>query len=430
MIDRYLTNRMKEIWDDKNKFQKYLDVELAVISAWVNEGIIPKEDYNLIKKNAKLNLKKIREIESETKHDVIAFIKSISEQLGSEQKWFHYGLTSTDVVDTAYSLQLKKANEYILENIEGFLNILKSKAIEHKFTPIMGRTHGVHAEITSLGLKFLLWYDEMKRNLIRFKLVTKEIEVGKISGAVGNFVNAPPNIQDYVCKKLKIGSSKISTQTLQRDRHAHYISVIAIIGTTLEKISIEIRNSQRTEVNELMEYFSLNQKGSSAMPHKKNPISSENLCGISRVLRGYAITAMENNQLWYERDISHSSVERIIIPDSTSLLDYSLDKISNIVRKLIINKEQMLRNINLTHGIIFSQRVLNSLIKKGINRIDAYDIIQKLTKRSWDEKVKFIDLLKNDEIIISKLTIKEIENLFDINFYFKEIDKIFERVLS
>ncbi len=430
MIERYSTKRMDKVWSAQNKFDTYLAVEIAATKAWVEEGVVPSGDYEKIKNNARVDLGRLKEIEAETKHDVIAFTRAVSETLGDEKKWVHYGLTSTDVVDTAYSVQLKVANEYILESLLTFSNTLKEQALKHKMTPVMGRTHGVHAEITSLGLKFLLWYDEMQRNIERFKEASKQIEFGKISGAVGNFANTPPRIQDSICKELGIGSTNISTQTLQRDRHANYISTIAIIGTTLEKIATEVRNSQRTEVREMMEYFDKGQKGSSAMPHKRNPIASENICGIARVLRGYVVPAMENNSLWYERDISHSSVERIIIPDATSLIDYALGRYNRVVSNLIIDEEQMMANINLTQGVVFSQRVLSTLIEKGLSREESYDTVQPLAIKAWEEKVQFIDLLKSSEIIMSKITESELNEIFDIGYFLKEVDSIFDRVIK
>ncbi len=430
MIKRYSTERMDQVWSEQNKFDTYLKVEVAATKAWMEEGVVPATDYELIKNNAKVNLDRLKEIEKETKHDVIAFTRAVSETLGEEKKWVHYGLTSTDVVDTSYSVQLKEANKYILDNLNNFACVLKDKANKYKNTPVMGRTHGVHAEITSLGLKFALWYDEIQRNIKRFIEASKEIEMGKISGAVGNFANTPSHIQDSICDELGIGSTNISTQTLQRDRHANYISVISIIGTTLEKIATEVRNSQRTEVREMMEYFDKGQKGSSAMPHKRNPIASENICGIARVLRGYVIPAMENNSLWYERDISHSSVERIIIPDATSLIDYALTRYSKVINNLIIDEEQMINNINLTQGVVFSQRVLSKLIEKGFSREESYDLVQPLAINAWENKTPFIDLLKSNERISSTLSVEEIESLFDVNYFLKEVDTIFNRVFK
>ncbi len=430
MIDRYSTDRMTKIWSEQNKFDTYLKVEIASTRAWVKEGIVSEEELKAIEEKAYVNLDRLKEIEAETKHDVIAFTRAISETLGEEKKWIHYGLTSTDVVDTAYSVQLKEANNYIKESLKAFSDTLKAKADKYKDTPVMGRTHGVHAEVTSLGLKFALWYDEMQRNIERFNKASSMIEAGKISGAVGNFANTPAHIQDIICEELGITSTNISTQTLQRDRHAEYISTIAIIGTTLEKIATEIRNSQRTEVREMMEYFDKNQKGSSAMPHKRNPIASENICGIARVLRGYVIPAMENNSLWYERDISHSSVERIIIPDATSLIDYALNRFNKVVEKLIIDEEQMMNNINLTQGVIFSQRVLSTLIEKGMSREESYDLVQPLAIKAWEEKTPFINLLTSNEKITSLINEEELKSLFDVNYFLKEVNKIYERVFK
>ncbi len=430
MIDRYSTDRMTKIWSEQNKFDTYLKVEIASTRAWVKEGIVSEEELKAIEEKAYVNLDRLKEIEAETKHDVIAFTRAISETLGEEKKWIHYGLTSTDVVDTAYSVQLKEANNYIKESLKAFSDTLKAKADKYKDTPVMGRTHGVHAEVTSLGLKFALWYDEMQRNIERFNKASSMIEAGKISGAVGNFANTPAHIQDIICEELGITSTNISTQTLQRDRHAEYISTIAIIGTTLEKIATEIRNSQRTEVREMMEYFDKNQKGSSAMPHKRNPIASENICGIARVLRGYVIPAMENNSLWYERDISHSSVERIIIPDATSLIDYALNRFNKVVEKLIIDEEQMMNNINLTQGVIFSQRVLSTLIEKGMSREESYDLVQPLAIKAWEEKIPFINLLTSNEKITSLINEEELKSLFDVNYFLKEVNKIYERVFK
>ncbi len=430
MIERYSTKRIDKVWSEQNKFDTYLKVEIAATKAWMDEGVVPAADYELIKANAKVNLDRLKEIEAETKHDVIAFTRAVSETLGDEKKWVHYGLTSTDVVDTAYSVQLKEVNEYLLDNLNNFANVLKEQAMKHKDTPVMGRTHGVHAEVTSLGLKFALWYDEMQRNIERFIKASKQIEFGKVSGAVGNFANTPAKIQDAICEELGIGSANISTQTLQRDRHAEYISTIAIIGTTLEKIATEVRNSQRTEVREMMEYFDKGQKGSSAMPHKRNPIASENICGIARVLRGYVVPAMENNSLWYERDISHSSVERIILPDATSLLDYALTRYARVIGNLIIDEEQMMNNINLTQGVVFSQRVLSSLIEKGMSRELAYDTVQPLAIKAWEEKVPFINLLKENSDITSNLNEAELMDLFDVKYFLKEVDTIYERVFK
>ncbi len=428
MIDRYSTKRMQEIWTLQNKFETYLKIEFATLRAWNKLDLISKDELNKILQNSKINLIEIEKLEKETKHDVIAFTRSISLLLGPEKKWFHYGLTSTDVVDTAYAVQLKKADKYILENLQEFTKILKEKALLYKKTPIIGRTHGVHAEITSFGLKWALWYDEMERNINRFKLAASEIEVGKISGAVGNFANTGVELQDLVCKDLEIGSVHISTQILQRDRHAAYIFSLSLIASTIEKIAMEIRHLARTEVHEVEEAFASTQKGSSAMPHKRNPIASENMCGIARVIRGYNVTALENIPLWHERDISHSSAERIIIPDATNLIDYMLTRYGKVLDNLTVFPKQMLENINLTYGIIYSQRVLMELINKGVSREEAYDKIQKLTTKAFEKKVEFKKLLFKDSFIKNKLTKKQLESCFDPNYFLKEVDAIYKRV--
>lgn len=430
MIDRYSTKRMRKVWNEQNKFDTYLKVEIAATKAWVKEGVVPEQDLELIEKNAKVDLDRLKTIEEEVKHDVIAFTRAVSETLGDEKKWIHYGLTSTDVVDTAYAVQLKEANGYLLENLENFAQKLKEKALEHKNTPVIGRTHGVHAEITSLGLKFALWYDEMQRNIKRFKDASELVQTGKISGAVGNFANTPSHIQDAICDELGINSANISTQTLQRDRHSEYVSVIAIIGSTLEKIATEVRNSQRTEVGEMYEKFSKGQKGSSAMPHKMNPISSENIVGVARLLRGYVIPTMENNSLWYERDLSHSAVERVVLPDTTNLLDYALTRYANVIENLHIDTDRMLENINYTQGVVFSQRVLTTLIEKGMSREEAYDEVQPLALKAWNEKTPFLNLIKGNSKIISLIEEKEIEELFNIEYFLKEVDNIYKRVFK
>lgn len=427
MLDRYSTKKMRSIWSKENKLAKWLEVEILSLEAFSKKDLIPKNIPTIVKKNAKINFQLMLKIEKEVKHDVIAFTRMISLSLKEEKKWFHYGLTSSDVVDTGYGLLYKEANELILLQIEELLKILNIQAKKYMNTPCIGRTHGVHAEVTSFGLKFALWFDEMKRNLERFKLSRLKVEQGKISGAVGNFANIKPFVQDYVCKKLKLTSSKISTQVLQRDNHAEYFCMLAIIGSSLEKIAIEIRSLQKTEVREVFESFSTKQKGSSAMPHKKNPIGSENICGQARLLKSYAQAALDNNSLWHERDISHSSVERIIAPDATSTLEYSLKRMTLILKNLVVNKKQMIKNINLTNGVIFSQRVLNYLIEtKNVSREKAYDLIQSIAKKSFEKNISFKELIiKEKEIKISN---SELNNLFDLNYYLKEVSTIFKRV--
>ena len=428
MIQRYSRKEMLNVWSDKNKFDAWLKVEFFASEAFEKLGIIPKYDVKKLWENGKFDLDRIYELEKETRHDVVAFTRAVSEYLGDEKKWVHYGLTSTDVVDTAYGYLLKQANDIIKNDIQKILEVLKEKAIKYKNTPCIGRTHGVHADITCFGLKFALWYDEMKRNFERFKLASRDVEVGKISGAVGTFANTEPFVQDYVCEKLGLISSNISTQTLQRDRHATYISIISLIGSTLEKIGIEIRHLQRTEVREVEEFFSSGQKGSSAMPHKRNPISSENIAGCARVLRGYMVSAFENIQLWHERDISHSSAERIILPDSTILIDYMLNRFTNILENLVVFEDNMIKNINKTNGVIFSQRVMTKLIDKGLSREEAYDIIQPLSMSSWTSGRNFKDILFESEKILKRLTKDEIEDSFSIEYHLRNVDTILKRV--
>ncbi len=428
MLKRYSKEKMRNIWSEKSKYDAWLKVEILACEAWSKLGVIPKEDVEKLWEKASFDINRIYEIEENTKHDVIAFTRAVSETLGEEKKWIHYGLTSTDVVDTAYGYLYKQANEIILNDLEIFIDTLKKQALKYKYTVCMGRTHGVHAEITTFGLKFALWYDEMNRNLIRFKNACQNIEVGKISGAVGTFANTPPEVQDYVCEKLGINSSKISTQILQRDRHAEYFSTLALIGTSLEKFATEIRHLQRTEVREVEEYFRQGQKGSSAMPHKRNPIGSENICGCARVLRGYMITSYENVSLWHERDISHSSSERIIAPDATELLDYMLVRFNSIISNLTVFEENMLENINKTYGVIFSQRFILKLVEKGWPREKAYDLVQKSAINSWENKISFKSLMESNSEVTQILSQEEIEDCFDPKHHIKNVDEIFKRV--
>ncbi len=428
MINRYSRDEMRNIWSEENKFNAWLKVEFFASEAFSKHGIIPEEDVEKLWENGKFNIDRILELEQETKHDVVAFTRSVSESLEEEKKWVHYGLTSTDVVDTAYGYLLKQANDIIKDDIEKFLEVLKEKALLYKNTPCIGRTHGVHADITSFGLKFALWYDEMKRNFERFKISSSEVEVGKISGAVGTFANTEPFVQDYVCEKLKINSSNISTQTLQRDRHAYYIASIALIGSTIEKIGIELRHLQRTEVREVEENFSKGQKGSSAMPHKRNPISSENMAGCARVLRGYIVTVYEDIALWHERDISHSSAERIILPDATMLIDYMLNRFMKILKNLVVFEDNMIKNIYKTNGVIFSQRIMTKLIEKGLSREKAYDIIQPLSMESWTQNKDFKTLLLENKEVTKYLNNEEIEDGFSLQYHLRNVDVIFRRV--
>ena len=419
---------MRDVWTEENKFGAYLEVEILSCEAWSKLGVIPAEDVEKIRANAKFNVDRIKEIEEQTRHDVVAFTRTVSESLGEERKWVHYGLTSTDVVDTANGYLIKQADAILLKDLEDFLAVLKKRAHEFKATPCIGRTHGIHADITSYGLKWALWYEEMKRNIERFKFAAAGVEAGKMSGAVGNFANIPPFIQDYVCEKLGINSANISTQVLQRDRHAFYIATLAVIAGTIEQMATEVRNAQRTEVREAEEAFRKGQKGSSAMPHKRNPISSENICGCARVMRGYMATACENEALWYERDISHSSTERIVLPDATELLDYMLCRFKGILENLTVYPETMLANIYKTKGVIFAQRVMNALIGKGLAREEAYDTVQPIAMKAWTEGLDYQTLLKESEKVMGLLSVEELESCFTLEYYFKNVDFIFDRV--
>lgn len=427
MIERYSRKVMRQIWTDENKFNAYLKVEILSCRAWSELGIIPKDDVDKIEKNAKFDCARISEIELQTKHDVVAFTRCVSESLGDEKKWVHYGLTSTDVVDTANGYLLKQANEIIRADLVAFMDVLKKQALKYKDTPCIGRTHGIHADITYFGLKWALWHEEMKRNLERFDAAAKGVEAGKMSGAVGNFANIPPFIQDFVCKNLGIDSANVSTQVLQRDRHAYYIATLALIGASIEQMAFEIRNLQRTEVHEAEEAFTKGQKGSSAMPHKRNPIGSENIVGCARVLRGYMATSYENVALWHERDISHSSTERIILPDATMLLDYMLNRFKNILENLVVYPEQMLKNIYLTHKVIFAQRVMNALISKGLSRESAYDLVQPIAMKAYNEGLDYQELLRENEEVKKNLTNAELDNCFTLDYYYKNVDFIYKR---
>jgi adenylosuccinate lyase len=428
MIQRYSRKEMSEIWTEENQFQAWLDVELAACRAWSKLGRIPEKDVDLLYKKARFDVDRIHEIEKETRHDVVAFTRSVSESLGPEKKWVHYGLTSTDVVDTANGVRLKQANIILRKGIERMKEVLAKKAIDHKDTIMMGRTHGVHAEPTTFGLKCALWYDEMARNLGRFEAAARGVEFGKLSGAVGTFANIPPEVEESTCEILGLSPAPVSTQTLQRDRHAHYMSVLALTGSTLEKMAVEVRHLQRTELREAEEFFRKGQKGSSAMPHKRNPVSSENITGCARVLRGYMVSAFENIPLWHERDISHSSVERIILPDSTILLDYMLHRFANVIENLMVYPDHMKENMEKTHGLVFSQRLLLMLIDKGLSRELAYDTVQPLAMKAWEQKRPFQELVENDPEVQKNLSSEEIESAFDYAHHTRNVDRIFKRV--
>lgn len=428
MIERYSREEMIAIWTEQAQFDAWLDVELAACWAWSQIGVIPQKDVDTLYQKASFSLERIKEIEEQTRHDVVAFTRAVSETLGDEKKWVHYGLTSTDVVDTAWGVRLKKANNILRNDLHRMIDVLKNKALDYKYTMMMGRTHGIHAEPTTFGLKCALWYAEMQRNLERFEQAADAVEFGKLSGSVGTFANIPPEVETHTCEKLGLKPAPISTQTLQRDRHAHYLSILALIGSSLEKMAVEIRHLQRSEVREVEEAFRKGQKGSSSMPHKRNPISSENITGCARVLRGYMLTAFENIPLWHERDISHSSAERIILPDATMLLDYMLHRFSNVMENLVVFEDNMESNIWKTHGLVFSQRVLNKLIDQGMVREQAYDAVQPLAMRAWQEQIPFKPLVQADPVISRQLSSEVIDELFDLAHHSKQVDQIFARV--
>ncbi len=426
MINRYSTEEMNNVWSEENKFRAWLEVEILACEAFEELGMIPKEDVQKIRANADFDINRIYEIEQETRHDVVAFTRAVSETLGDEKKWIHFGLTSTDVVDTAYGYLFRQANELLEQELDLIIETIKQLAIEHKYTIQMGRTHGVHAELTTFGNKMALYYAEMLRNKERFVHARAQVEAGKISGAVGTYANIDPKVQDFVCDGLKINSSLISTQTLQRDRHADYLSTIALIASTIDKMAIELRHLQRTEVREVEEGFKKGQKGSSAMPHKKNPISSENMSGLSRVIRGYMVTSFENIGLWHERDISHSSAERIIMPDATTLLHYMLRRFNGVLTNLNVREERMKTNISATNNVFFSQKVMLSLIETGISREQAYDTVQPVAIDCFEREVDFKETIKPK--VIDALGTDKFEACFDTKYHLDNIDFVFKRL--
>ena len=428
MIERYTRKEIGAIWTEENKYRAWLEVEILACEAWAELGVIPEADVKRIRANADFDVDRIYEIEQETRHDVVAFTRTLSESLGEEKKWVHYGLTSTDVVDTALSYLLKQANTLIRKKIVHLVEVLKTKAIEHKHTVMMGRTHGVHAEPTTFGLKLALWYEEMKRNLERFDQAAAGVAFGKLSGAVGTYANIDPYVERFVCENLGLTPAPVSTQTLQRDRHAAYVSALALIATSIEKFATEIRGLQKTEVREVEEFFAAGQTGSSAMPHKRNPIASENMSGMARVIRGYMMTAYENVSLWHERDISHSSAERVILPDATIALYYMLNRFTNVVDQLTVFSENMTRNIDKTYGVIFSQRVLLALIDKGMAREKAYSIVQPMAMQAWETETPFKQLLEANSDITAVMSKADIADCFDTTYHLKNVDFVFERL--
>ena len=427
MIKRYSRPAMASIWSDKNKYKLWLQVEILACEAQAKLGLVPQDALDTIKNKAKINVARIEEIEEKTKHDVIAFISSIEEYVGEASRFVHLGMTSSDVLDTALAVQIKQAGDIILEGMNKLSNILKKRALEFKQTVCIGRSHGIHAEPITFGLKFALWYEECKRNIKRIQNALEDTNVGMISGAVGTYEHLSPKVEEYVCEKLGLKPVTISTQVIQRDAHAAFISALAIAATLLEKIATEIRHLQRTEVLEAEEYFSPGQKGSSAMPHKRNPISSENICGQARLLRSYSIAAIEDNVLWHERDISHSSVERIILPDATVTFDYILARTTNIVDNLIVYPERMKQNMDITKGLYASQKVLLQLVNKGLKRQEAYESVQKSAMRTWKEKIPFMQTLLENPSIMQYLTKQVIEKLFSFDEIFKNVDYIYKR---
>jgi len=421
---------MGKLWDQQNRFQKWLDVEIAVCEAWAEMGEIPEEALKIIKEKAGFNIARIDEIEKTVKHEVIAFLASVCELVGPEARYIHKGLTSYDIVDTALSLLLRESADIIIEDLKKLLVILKDKAFQYKNTPCIGRSHGVHAEPMTFGLKFALWHEDIRRALERMQRAKEVVSVGKISGTVGTFSNTPPELEERVCKKLKLIPELVATQVIQRDRHAEYMTTLALIAANVEKISVEIRHLQRTEVLEVEEPFTTGQKGSSAMPHKRNPVGTENLSGLARVVRANAIAALENIVLWHERDISHSSVERIIIPDSIIVVDYMLNRLADLLKDLVVYPEKMLSNIQKSYGLYNSQRVMLALIDKGLSRESAYELTQKKAMESWNTGTSFIDLLLGDKKIREYLSEEDIREIFDFKYYLRNIDYIYNRVFG
>jgi adenylosuccinate lyase len=430
MIERYSRKEVRKIWEEKNKYQIWLDIEIAAAQAMEKLKIIPKGVSKKVKKKAKINVERIHKIESKVHHDVIAFLTSINEKVGPEGKFLHKGMTSSDVLDTCFNIQLVQASKIIMKDIDAILKVLKNKSFKYKKTICIGRSHGIHAEPLTFGLKLASFYEEFKRNKKRLENAVKEISTCAISGPVGTFASVDPKIEQYVAKKLNLRIEPISTQIIPRDRHAYYFSVLAIIGGSIERIATEIRNLQKTELQEVEEFFEKNQKGSSAMPHKRNPILSENLTGLARMVRSYVVPALENISLWHERDISHSSVERNIGPDSTITLDFALNRLKNILENMNVYPQKMLKNLNITNGLIYSQRVMLELTKHGFTREKAYLLVQRNAQNSLKKNISFFTSLSNDPLINNKISNKDLIKMFDINYHTKNIDIIFKRVFK
>ena len=427
MIDRYARPAMKMVWSEENKNNKWLQVELAVCEAWTEEGVIPPEDMVMLR-NAQYDQVRLQEVFQRTRHDMTAFLQSVTGGLGDEGRWIHMGLTSHDVQDTAQGLQLIEASDILLEDVDCLLEAIQRKAVEHKYTPMMGRTHGVHAEPTTFGLKLAIWWDEMRRNRRRLEEAKKNAGVGKISGAVGTYATVPPQIEERVCSRLGLGIETVSNQIVQRDRHAQFVTTLALIAASLEKFATEIRGLQKTEVREAEEPFGEGQTGSSAMPHKRNPELSERVCGLARLMRGHAVTALENVALWHERDISHSSAERLILPDSCMALDYIMDIFTGVINGLRVYPDRMKQNIEMTRGLVFSQRVMLALVESGLSREKAYEITQRCAMRSWEESLDFRQLLRDEPDVTDHLPGDELEAIFDYNYYMRFVENSYMRL--
>ena len=430
MIKRYTLPEMGSIWSQENKFQKWLDVEIAVCEVHADDGTVPREAVEVIKSKAAFTVERISEIEKTTDHDVIAFTTNLAENIGEEARFVHYGLTSSDVVDTANAILLKESCDILLAKIDAMLPVLKRRAFEFKDTPQIGRTHGIHAEPTSFGLVWALWYSEMERNRERMVRAKEAVSVGKISGAVGAFAHLSPDVEERVCAKLGLKAADVSTQVIQRDRYAEYLCTLAVIASTLEKMALQVRHWQRTEVREAQEAFKKGQKGSSAMPHKRNPILSERICGMARTVRANSIVGLENVALWHERDISHSSAERIVLPDSSATLDYMLAKATSLLDTLVVYPENMLKNLNLTRGLVFSGQLMLALTQKGVSREEAYVYTQRNAMKVWDEGGEYSELVAEDTDITSHLSMEEIARVFDLGHYLRNVDNVFKRVFD
>jgi adenylosuccinate lyase len=430
MISRYSRKEMSEIWTEKAKFQRWLEVEIAVVKGWEKIGEIPKGTADKISKRASFEIERIDEIEKTTRHDVVAFLENVKEHLGDEGDFLHFGITSSDTIDTAMAIALKDSADIIIKDIELVMETIKNRAAQFKNTLMIGRSHGIHGEPISFGFVLALWYDEMKRNLSRMRQAREIIAYGKISGSMGTFANVPPEVEEIACSLLDLKNANVSSQIIQRDRYAQYMSTLAIIASTIEKIATQIRHYQRTELREAEEFFHKGQKGSSSMPHKRNPVLSENLCGLSRLIRGNALVALENVALWHERDISHSSNERIILPDSNIAMDFMLYRLNSVLENLVVYDDNMLQNLNLTRGVIYSQQLMLKLVEKGADKLEAYAAVQKNAMQSWENKEDFKNLIKQDDFILKFLKESEIDECFNPNYYIRRIDDIFKRVFD